>query len=189
MDSKREIKKIPLTLKLSLSVVFVAIGVVLSPMFNIPVPPIKAYPLQHTINIIQAIMLGPLWAAANATIIGIIRNMLGTGTFFAFPGGIPGGLVVGLVYWYVKKTDWAAFAENIGTICIGATVAYLIVAPLPGPTQLLGFMPAGPPPPEIWGITGGMWVMWAMFAVSCIPGSVLGFVTVKLLRRAGLITT
>jgi len=189
VKKERTMKEIPLTYKLALSVVFVAIGVVLSPMFNIPVPPIKAYPLQHTLNVIQGIMLGPLWAVINAFIIGLIRNMLGTGTFFAFPGGMFGGLVVGVLYWYVWKNDWVALTENIGTICIGATVAYLAVASLSGPTMFLGFMSAGPPAAERWGITGGLWVLWATFGVSSIPGSVLGFITVKGLRRAGLITT
>lgn len=188
MGSQKELRKIPYTQKVALSVGFVAIGVVLSPIFNIPVPPIKAYPLQHMINIIQAIWLGPLYAVINATIIGIIRNMLGTGTFFAFPGGIPGGLVVGLVYWYLWKSDWAAFTENLGTVCIGATISYIIVSPLPGKVTFLGFMPAGPPPPQMWGIPG-MWALWAMFAISCIPGSILGFIVVKALRFAGLITT
>lgn len=188
MDSKRTVKTIPLTLKIALSVVFVAIGVVLSPIFMIPLPPIQAYPIQHVINIIQAIMLGPLWAAVNATFIGIIRNALGTGSFFAFPGGIPGGLVVGLIYWYVKKTDWAALAEPIGTICIGATIAYLIVAPLPDVTYFLGFIKAGPPPPIFLGAYG-LWALWLMFGVSCIPGAIIGFITIKALRRAGLITT
>lgn len=188
MGSQREFKKIPYTQKVALSVGFVAIGVVLSPMFNIPVPPIKAYPLQHMINIIQAIWLGPLYAAINATIIGIIRNMLGTGTFFAFPGGIPGGVVVGLVYWYLWRNDLAALTEPIGTIMIGATLAYLLVLPLRARTLFFGFMPVGPPPPSMWGIPG-MWAMWAMFAVSCIPGSILGFIVVKALRSAGLIIT
>jgi energy coupling factor transporter S component ThiW len=170
-------------------VVFVAIGVVSSTVLTIPVPPIKAAPLQHTINIIQAIMLGPAWAVLNAFIIGLLRNMLGLGTFFAFPGGMFGGLVVGVLYWYVWKNDWVALAENIGTIFIGGTVAYLAVASLSGPTKLLGFISAGPPASAIWGISGGLWVLWISFAVSCVPGSILGFITLKALRRAGLITT
>ncbi len=186
---RKTTKEIPLTLKLALSVVFVAIGVVSSTVLTIPVPPIKAAPLQHTINIIQAIMLGPAWAVLNAFIIGLLRNMLGLGTFFAFPGGMFGGLVVGVLYWYVWKNDWVALAENIGTIFIGGTVAYLAVASLSGPTKLLGFISAGPPASAIWGISGGLWVLWISFAVSCVPGSILGFITLKALRRAGLITT
>ena len=186
---RKTTKEIPLTLKLALSVVFVAIGVVSSVVLTIPVPPIKAAPLQHTINIIQAIMLGPMWTVINAFIIALLRNMLGLGTFFAFPGSVFGGLVVGILYWHVWKNDWVALTENKGTICIGATVAYLAVASLSGPTKLLGFISAGPPASQMWGISGGLWVLWMSFGVSCIPGSILGFITVKALRRAGLITT
>jgi energy coupling factor transporter S component ThiW len=186
---RKTTKEIPLTLKLALSVVFVAIGVVSSTVFTIPVPPIKAAPIQHTINILQAIMLGPTWAVLNAFIIGLLRNMLGLGTFFAFPGGMFGGLVVGILYWYVWKNDWVALTENIGTIFIGGTVGYLAVASLSGPTKLLGFISAGPPASALWGISGGLWVLWISFAVSCVPGSILGFITLKALRRAGLITT
>ncbi len=194
MKAREELRKIPYTRKVAISVGFVALGVVLSPLANIPIGPIRAYPFQHMINIIVAIMVGPVYAAITATIIGIIRNAIGTGTFFAFPGGILGGIVVGLFYWYVRKTDWMALTENIGTVIIGGTIGYLIAAPLTAPQYLLGFIRIGPLTP--FALVGGpklmdpgLLTLWVMFALSSIPGSIVGLVAVKVLRRAGMITT
>lgn len=186
-------RRMPTTRKIAISIGFVALGVVLSPLANIPIGPIRAYPFQHMINVLAAVMLGPLYAAIIATIIGILRNTIGTGTFFAFPGGIPGGIVVGLLYWYVKKTDWMALTENIGTVVIGATIGYYVAAPLTARQLILGFIPIGPPMPFVFGgsviIPPGMLALWVAFAVSCIPGSILGFIVLKALRRAGIVTT
>jgi energy coupling factor transporter S component ThiW len=190
---KPALYKMPYTRKIAISIGFVALGVALSPLANIPIGPIRAYPFQHMINILAAVMLGPLYAAVIATIIGILRNMIGTGTFFAFPGGIPGGIVVGLLYWYIRKTDWMAFTESIGTVCIGATIGYFIAAPLTAKQLILGFISIGPPIPFTVGgtviIPPGMLALWVSFAVSCVPGSIVGFIVLKALRRAGIVTT
>jgi energy coupling factor transporter S component ThiW len=50
------------------------------------------------INAIVAIMLGPFYAAAVGLGIGTLRVAAGTGTLFAYPGGMPGGFVVGVVF-------------------------------------------------------------------------------------------
>lgn len=185
--------RMPYTRKIAISIGFVALGVVLSPLANIPVGPIRAYPFQHMINVLAAIMLGPVYAVIIAAIIGIIRNMIGTGTFFAFPGGMTGGIVVGLLYWYVRKTDWMALTESLGTVFLGGTIGYLIAAPLPGRQLIAGFISIGPPMPFTVGgevvIPPGMLALWVAFAVSCIPGSIIGFLVLKALRRAGIVTT
>ncbi|MGQ9680746.1 MAG: energy coupling factor transporter S component ThiW [Candidatus Bathyarchaeia archaeon] len=180
--------QMPKTMQIALSAVLTALGVILSPLFSIPIPPIKAYPLQHCINIIAGVMLGPSWAVIIATMIGIIRNLLGTGTFFAFPGGVFGGLVVGLVYKYLWRSDFSAFTENLGTVVIGATVGYSFVSGLaPGETSYILGMPVRGVSPTMWGISGGMWVLWLMFGASSISGSILGFLCLKALRRIGVL--
>lgn len=154
------------SLRVGLAAVFIALGVVLAP-FHFPVGPTKCYPFQHMVNALVGIFLGPWYAAAVATAIGVIRNMLGVGTIFAFPGGIPGGVVVGIVHRYVRRTDYAALAEPLGTVVIGATLSALAVGPMIGRTMsLLAF--------------------WVAFSVSSIPGSALGFLVVKVLRRTGV---
>lgn len=180
--------QMPRTMQIALSAVLTALGVILSPLFSIPMPPIKAYPLQHCINIIAGVMLGPSWAVIIAIMIGIIRNLLGTGTFFAFPGGVFGGLVVGLVCKYLWRSDFSAFTENLGTVVIGATVGYSFVSGLaPGETSYVLGMPVRGVSPTMWGISGGMWVLWLMFGASSIPGSILGFLCLKALRRTGVL--
>jgi len=74
------------TLKnLILAALFAAMAVLLSG-FSIPVGPTRCFPFQHAINAISGVLLGPWWAAGAALTASIIRNALGTGTLFAFPG-------------------------------------------------------------------------------------------------------
>ena len=160
------------TRKISMSIILVALGVVLSPV-NIPMGPTKAFPIQHMINAVAGILLGPWYAMLIATAIGAIRISLGTGTIFAFPGGIPGALIVGFFYWYVRKTDYSAFTEPIGT-SIGAVISALFI---------VQFFPRAMPP--IFGITSQATLFVIYWLFSCVPGSILGFLVVKALRRTG----
>jgi len=74
---------------------------------------------------------------------------------------------VGFVYRYVKKTDFAALTEPLGTVFIGATISTLVVAPYLGKAFTVVF----------W---------WVAFAASSVPGSILGYVVLKALRMSGL---
>jgi energy coupling factor transporter S component ThiW len=154
------------TKKIALAAVLVAVTVVLSPI-HFYVGSSKVFPAQHMVNGIAGVLLGPWYAGVMALFTGVIRNMLGIGTLHAFPGGIPGALVVGFVYKYVKKTDFAALAEPLGTVVIGATISALVVAPYLGKAFTIAF----------W---------WIAFATSSIPGSFLGFIVLKSLRLAGI---
>lgn len=51
--------------KITYSAIFIAIGVVCSP-FNIPLGFAKCFPVQHLINVICAILLGPIYAVSCA---------------------------------------------------------------------------------------------------------------------------
>jgi energy coupling factor transporter S component ThiW len=153
------------TRKLAFSAVMIAVTVVLSP-FYIPLGTTKCFPAQHMVNGVAGVLVGPWYAAFMALATGIIRNVLNMGTLYAFPGGIPGAIVVGLVYRYVKKTDLAAVTEPLGTVVIGATLSALIFAPMQGHLLTLYFF-------------------WVAFAVSSVPGSVLGFLVLKALRGVG----
>jgi energy coupling factor transporter S component ThiW len=122
--------------KISLAAMFIAIGVILSPFTFFPVGPSLANPTQHAINVLSGILLGPLWGAFIALAIGLIRISLHVGTIFAIPGGIPGAIVIGILYHYVFKKHFryksaiaVAFSEPIGTVLIGATIGVYIIAP------------------------------------------------------------
>ena len=154
------------TKRIALAAVLIAATVVLSPI-HFPIGSSKCYPAQHMVNGIAGVLLGPWYAAVMAFFTGVIRNLLGLGTLHAFPGGVPGGLVVGLVYRYVKRSDLAAITEPLGTVVIGATISALVVAPYLGKAFTVAF----------W---------WIAFAASSIPGSILGFVILKSLRATGI---
>jgi energy coupling factor transporter S component ThiW len=132
-------------------------------------------------------MLGPWYALLTAFAISLLRNGLGLGTFLAFPGSMFGALLVGLVYYRLRRSDLAAFAEPIGTAVIGAIVGFLLIAPLSAPQMLLGFITMNPmaAPPYLAGVPG-FFALMVLFGVSSIPGAALGFLALKVLRRAGV---
>ncbi|MEN3202263.1 MAG: energy coupling factor transporter S component ThiW [Atribacterota bacterium] len=141
---------------------FAALAVVAS-SFHFPVGPVKVFPFQHAINVLAGITVGPWYGALAAFVAGIIRILLGTGTVFAFPGGIPGVICVGLAYRFLKR-DFAGFFEPVGTGVFGAMLSAYLVAPLVGRGGTLLFFQTA-------------------FLASSIPGSILGFLLVKALRR------
>ena len=108
--------------KLSLSGVLIALGVVLS-AFYIPLGGAKLFPIQHLINVISAVLLGPWYALANASLISLIRNMTGMGSLLAFPGSMIGAFMAGMAYSRFGSHRFAALAEVIGTGIIGGTIA------------------------------------------------------------------
>lgn len=108
--------------KLTLTGILVALGVILSP-YHIPIGLTKCFPWQHLINVISAVLLGPFYAVGQAFTVSLLRNILGMGTLFAFPGSIFGALFAGLLYKRYANTYLAAFGECIGTGIIGAMVA------------------------------------------------------------------
>lgn len=163
--------------KAALASVFAALGVVLAPWLWFPVLGSKAYPGQHLMNAIAGVLIGPWWAALAALITGLVRMSLGVGTIYAMPGGIPGALVVGLCRELLKKTrlrnreEIAALLEPVGTVLIGGTLALYLVAPAVGDVRTLG---------------KPLLILWSGWALSSIPGSVLGFLVLLALRRGGI---
>ncbi|ACB07614.1 energy coupling factor transporter S component ThiW [Candidatus Korarchaeum cryptofilum] len=157
--------------KLVTAGVLSALGVVISPLLSFPILAFKVYPGQHMINAISGVLLGPWWAALISIIVGTIRIAMGTGTIFAYPGGIPGALVVGFFSWLFRRLrvrkELAALSEPLGTVFIGGTIATLIVAPMVGRSILLT----------------ATWVTWAM---SSVPGSIAGYLILEGLRRIGI---
>lgn len=162
--------------RIALTAILIALGVTLS--FypgSIPIGPTKVLPYQHMVNSIAGIILGPWYAVFIATAIGVLRYSFGIGTIFAFPGGIPGALVVGLVYHYLVKTDFAALTEPLGT-GVGALLSALIVQPALD-------IPSFPP---FLGLTEQWQIFLVLFWFTSIPGAIMGFVIVVALRRRGI---
>lgn len=122
---KRNIKKITLT------AVMAAIAVVGS-LFSFSMLGSKCAPIQHLVNILCAVFLGPGPALAAAFVASLIRNILGIGSLMAFPGSMCGALLSGLLYKYFKKLPFAYIGEVFGTGIIGGMLSYPIAAFLLG---------------------------------------------------------
>lgn len=113
------------TKKLTMAAFFVAIAVVFS-FVNIPVGLAKCYPIQHMVNVLSAVLLGPLYSVLVAFCTSLIRNMSGTGSLMAFPGSMIGAFFAGILFYKTKKLSLAFLGEVIGTGIIGALLAYPI---------------------------------------------------------------
>ncbi|HHY04007.1 MAG TPA: energy coupling factor transporter S component ThiW [Thermoanaerobacterales bacterium] len=114
------------TKKLTLSALLIAIGTLTAHILYIPVGVAKCFPIQHAINILSAVILGPWYAVANAFLTSLVRNILGTGSLLAFPGSMIGALLAGILYKKTGKLIMASLGEILGTGFLGALVAYPI---------------------------------------------------------------
>lgn len=96
--------------------------------FYIPVGPSKCFPIQHMVNVLAAVLLGPWWGVLIAFTASLLRNLMGTGTLLAFPGSMIGALCCGLVYSWTKKYFPTFAAEILGTGVLGGIVAFPVAA-------------------------------------------------------------
>lgn len=109
--------------KLTASGMFVALILVLSG-FYIPVGASKCFPVQHMVNVLAAVLLGPWWGVGIAFAASLFRNLMGTGTLLAFPGSMVGALCCGLCWRFSGKLFPAYLAEIFGTGVIGGLLAF-----------------------------------------------------------------
>jgi energy coupling factor transporter S component ThiW len=114
------------TKKITFSALLIAIGVFTGNLIYIPVGVSKCFPVQHSINVISAVLLGPYYSVAIAFCISLLRNALGTGSLLAFPGSMIGAFIAGMLYKKIHKLTFAVLGEIIGTGIIGALAAFPI---------------------------------------------------------------
>ena len=111
------------TKKLALAGAFCAVAIVGS-LFSFPVLGSKCAPVQHMVNILCAVLLGPGYGICVAFAASLIRNLLGLGTLMAFPGSMFGALLCGLVYAKTKNIPGTLIGEVFGTAVLGGLCAY-----------------------------------------------------------------
>ncbi|MCM3726968.1 energy coupling factor transporter S component ThiW [Neobacillus cucumis] len=157
------------TYKLTLTAMMVAIGTITSNLVAIPIGFTKVFPMQHFLNVLSAVLLGPYYAVAQAFLVSLIRNLMGTGSIFAFPGSMVGALLASLLFLKTKKIFLAFAGEVIGTGILGALLSYPIATLILGQkATLFGFIP--------------------LFIFSSFAGALLGFlVLVVFLRKKVLV--
>lgn len=111
--------------KLAVTGVFCAVAVVGS-LFSFPVFGSKCSPVQHMVNILCAVLLGPGYGLGAAFAASLIRDLLGLGSLLAFPGSMIGALLCGLVYRKTKNIPATLVGEVFGTGILGGLCAYPI---------------------------------------------------------------
>lgn len=119
--------------KLAVAAILVAVSVVGS-MFSFPVLASRCSPVQHMVNILCAVFLGPWYGFAAAFLASLLRNLLGLGTLLAFPGSMVGALLCGLMYHKTRSLLATCGAEVFGTGVLGGLAAWPVAVFLLGKT-------------------------------------------------------
>ena len=119
------------TKKLALAGVLCAVAVVGS-MFSFPVFGSKCAPVQHMVNVLCAVLIGPWYGVAVAFVASLLRNLLGLGSLMAFPGSMCGALLCGIVYHKTKNLLATLCGEVFGTVIIGGLLAWPVAVFLMG---------------------------------------------------------
>ena len=117
--------------KLALAGMFCALAVVGS-VFSFPIFGSKCAPVQHMVNILCAVLLGPYYGVGVAFVASLLRNLLGLGSLMAFPGSRFGALLCGLTYHKAKQLLPTLVAEVFGTSILGGLCAYPVAILLMG---------------------------------------------------------
>ena len=158
--------------KLALAGIFCAVAVVGS-LFSFPVFGSKCAPVQHMVNILCAVLLGPAYGVGVAFCASLIRNLLGLGSLMAFPGSMIGALLCGLVYWKMRKILPTLAAEVFGTAVLGGLCAYPVAVLLMG--QSAGDI--------------AFYAYTVPFLIFTAGGSILSGILVYSLQKAGVLKT
>lgn len=152
------------TKKLTFSALLVALGTMAGNLIYIPIGAAKCFPVQHTINVLSAVLLGPWYGVANAFLISLLRNMLGTGSPLAFPGSMIGAFTAGVLYLKFGKKLYAVAGEIFGTGILGGLLAFPIAKFLLG-KDIAAFYFIIP------------------FLISTIGGSMIGYAILRVMEK------
>ncbi len=160
------------TKKLAIAGIFCAVAVVGS-LFSFPVFGSKCAPVQHTVNLLCAFLLGPAYSVGAAFAAALIRNLLGLGSLMAFPGSMFGALVCSIVYAKTKNILGTLVGEVFGTAVLGGLCAY------PVAVFFLGQSAAGL----------AFYAYIIPFLISTAGGAIISAILVYSLKRSGVLHT
>ena len=160
------------TLRLTLAALLTAVAVVGS-LFSFPVFSSKCSPVQHMVNVICGILLGPWYAFGAGFLAALIRNLFGLGSLLAFPGSMCGSLLCGFVWKYSKKLLPTLAGEVFGTGIIGGLLSYPIAVAFMGVSSAsVGFTAYVVP-----------------FLISTIAGSIIAGAIIFALQKNGTLNS
>ncbi len=146
--------------------VLIALGVVISPILRIE----GMCPMAHFINIVCAVLLGPLESLLCAVIIGIIRMLFLGIPPIALTGAIFGAFLSGVFYRASKgRLIFAVLGEIIGTGVIGAIASYPVMT-------------------FLWGKEGLSWLFYVpSFICGTLIGGAIAYLFLRKLTDNGLL--
>src|SRR5699024_5945956 len=81
------------------------------------------YPIQHTVNVMVAVLLGTRSAVGVAFMIGLLRFLTGTSSLLGFPCGMIGAFCTGLLYRKFRIRRCAVVGEIIETGVISSLLS------------------------------------------------------------------
>ena len=93
-------------------------------LISFPVLGSRCAPVQHIVNVLCALLLGPWYGLGVAFGASLLRNLLGLGSVLAFPGRMCGALLCALVYRHCRSVPLTLAAEAVGTGVVGGLCAY-----------------------------------------------------------------
>lgn len=158
------------TLRLAIAGLLTAVAVVGSAV-SFPVLGSKCAPVQHMVNCVASVLLGPWYALASAFLASLIRNLTGLGSLLAFPGSMCGALLCGIIHRYTHKLFPTLLGEVFGTGILGGLAAY------PMATLFMG-------------VKAGSIAFYGYivpFLISTVVGTVISGVLLYTLSRAGIL--
>ena len=156
--------------KLAVAAVFCAVAVVGS-LLSFPVFGSKCAPVQHMVNILCAVLLGPAYGVGVAFAASLIRNLFGLGSLMAFPGSMFGALLCGLVFWKFRNIPATLLAEVFGTAVLGGLCAYPVAIFLMGQSAA----------------AIAFYAYIVPFLISTAAGAIISAVLIYSLKQAGLL--
>ena len=151
--------------KLVVAAMLAAVGFSLSG-FSFPIGASKCFPIQHLINVVSGVVLGPVYSVLVAFCISVLRNLAGTGSLLAFPGSMVGAFLCGFLYLRTRKLILAYAGEVFGTAVLGGMLCY------PVATMLMGKEAA-------------LFAYVIPFGVSTLGGTCIAAVLLAALQRSG----
>ena len=120
--------------KTATAAMLVALTVAMSG-FSIPIGASRCYPIQHLVNVVCAVFLGPVYGVMAAFCTSFIRNLMGTGSLLAFPGSMVGALLCGLIYQKTGKLLLTYIGEVVGTGLLGGMLCYPVAVLIMGNSE------------------------------------------------------
>lgn len=155
--------------KLAVASLLCAVAVVGS-TFSFMVLGSKCAPVQHMVNILCAVLLGPGYGIGVAFAASLLRNLLALGTLMAFPGSMLGALLCGLVYHFSRNIPATLVGEVFGTAVLGGLCAWPIAV-------------------FVMGQEAAVFAFVVPFLVSTAAGALISAALIYSLKRMGLLRT